>query len=360
MTLTMKYKEALDKNYYNPRSPGAFGSVQRVYQTAKQTIPGITVDDVKDYLKSQITYVLHRSARRKIERNRMTATKPNEHWQSDLVDMSAYAKSNEGYNFIITTIDIFSKKASAVPVRHKNQDEMAKAFETIFKHSSPENLMTDRGTEFLNKPVQEVFRKHMVNHFTSRLNSPVKAAVCERFNRTLKSRMFKYFTSKGTRRWLEILDDLLDGYNNSFHRSIGMAPNEVNNLNISLVRNRLNSRKIERSLETRIIPNDTVRIQYKSEPLDKGYYPNWQDPLYTVEKISRNTDGRPMFKIKDYLGRVQKNKYYSEELQKSRKLPYRIEKILKRDNKNKRVLVKWLGYGNEHNSWEPMSAVKNV
>jgi len=355
----MKFKEELDKLYYDPKSPGAFGSVQRVYQTASQVIPGITLADVKDYLQSQITYVLHRSARKRITRNHMTSDKPNEHWQSDLVDMSAYAKSNDGYNFIITTIDIFSKKASAVPVRHKNQKEMAEAFEKIFKNASPENLMTDRGTEFLNKPVQAVFRKHMVNHFTSRLNSPVKAAVCERFNRTLKSRMFKYFTSKGTRRWLEILDDLLDGYNNSYHRSIGMAPNEVNELNIQLVRNKLRSKQIKDSLKTKLIPGDTVRIQYKSEPLDKGYYPNWQDPLYTIEKIS-NKNGRKMYKLKDGLGRVQVNKYYTEELQKSKKLPFRIERVLREDHRNKRVLVKWLGYSHEYNSWEPMSAVKNI
>ena len=275
-----------------------------------------------------------------------------------LICLRTLARTKVRY-FIITTIDIFTKKASAVPVRHKNQTEMANAFEKIFQDTSPENLMTDRGTEFLNKPVQAVFKKHMVNHFTSRLNSPVKAAVCERFNRTLKSRMFKYFTSKGTRKWIDVLDDLLDGYNNSYHRSIGMAPNQVNELNVQLVLNKLRSRQVPNSSTNKLKQGDTVRIQYKTEPLDKGYYPNWQDPLYYVEK-STNTHGRNMYKLKDELGRLHKNKYYIEDLQKSQKLPYRIEKILRRDNRRKRVLVKWLGYGNEYNTWEPMSEIQNV
>ena len=67
-----------------------------------------------------------------------------------------------------------------------------------------------------------------------------------------------------------------------------------------------------------------------------------------------------MYKLKDQLGRVHKNKYYAEDLQKSEILPYRIEKILARDIKNGKVLIKWLGYGNEYNSWEPASSVQNV
>ena len=117
MTPMMRFKDELDKLYYNPSSPGAFGSAQRLYHVAKNSIPGLTFNDVNDYLQKQITYVIHKTAKRKILRNRMIANHPNEHWQSDLVDMSAYSKSNDGYNFIVTTIDIFTKKAIVVPVK---------------------------------------------------------------------------------------------------------------------------------------------------------------------------------------------------------------------------------------------------
>ena len=65
----------------------------------------------------------------------------------------------------------------------------------------------------------------------------------ERFNRTLKTKMFRYFTHENTRRYVDVLPDLIDSYNNTHHRSIGMAPVEVNVDNEYVVRNRLYPQK---------------------------------------------------------------------------------------------------------------------
>jgi hypothetical protein len=59
------------------------------------------------------------------------------------------------------------------------------------------------------------------------MNDDIKAACVERFNRTLKTRMFRYFTARHTNRWLDVLQSLIESYNKSIHRSIGMAPNDV-------------------------------------------------------------------------------------------------------------------------------------
>jgi hypothetical protein len=87
-------------------------------------------------------------------------------------------------------------------------------------------LQTDRGLEFLNAQVQEVFRKNNVHHYYS-LNDDIKAAMIERFNRTLKSRLHRYMTHRRTNRWIDALDDVVKSYNSSYHRSIGTAPNDV-------------------------------------------------------------------------------------------------------------------------------------
>jgi len=83
-----------------------------------------------------------------------------------------------------------------------------------------------------------MLKQHGIKFYTSE-NEDLKAAVAERFNRTLKEKMFRYFTYKNTRRYTSVLEDLLHSYNNTYHRSIGMSPLEVNRDNEDIVRARL-------------------------------------------------------------------------------------------------------------------------
>ena len=122
----------------------------------------------------------------------------------------------------MTVIDIFSKGAWAIPIKNKSGKEMLTGFQQLFKEAHPRKparLQTDAGKEFLNKEVQGFLKREGVHHCTS--NSDQKAAVVERFNRTLKSRIWTYFTAHQTRRYLDILPKILEAYNNTYHRSIG-------------------------------------------------------------------------------------------------------------------------------------------
>ena len=130
--------------------------------------------------------------------------------------MSAISKYNDGYKFLLTCIDVFSKYAWAIPLKNKSSKSVVAAFELLFGNRRPANLQTDKGTEFLNAPTQELFKENRINFYTTE-NDDVKASVVERFNRTLKSKMWKYFTFKGTHRYVDVLNDLLHSYNNTFH-----------------------------------------------------------------------------------------------------------------------------------------------
>ena len=86
----------------------------------------------------------------------------------------------------------------------------------------------DDGKEFYNVGgVKSLLERHDIKYFST--NSDKKAAVVERFNRTLKTSMWKYFYSKGTYKWIDILDDLVYNYNNTKHSVILMKPKDVNN-----------------------------------------------------------------------------------------------------------------------------------
>ena len=135
--------------------------------------------------------------------------------------------STRGHHYIFTVIDVLSKYAWAVPLKSKGGSETADAIVEIIRASGrcPKNLQTDMGKEFYNVGVQKILKKHNVNHYST--YSTLKASIVERFNRTLKSDMWKMFTLNGNYKWIDELPRLVSDYNARKHRTIGMRPANV-------------------------------------------------------------------------------------------------------------------------------------
>jgi len=164
---------------------------------------------------------------------------------------------------------VFSKRAWAVLVRRKTGQKVAKAFEKILADGNCNMMQSDKGTEFLNSTFQSMLHRHGIKFYTSE-NEDQKVAVVERFYRNLKTKMFRYFTRANTRRYLDVLDDLLHSYNNTHHRSIGMAPTEVNADNEDVVRARLYPLK-PKTYRWKYAVGDRVHIGMQRQPFRKEY-----------------------------------------------------------------------------------------
>jgi L-rhamnose mutarotase len=145
---------------------------------------------------------------KKFPRRKTFAKGVDDLFQADLADMRNLASSNDGNSYILTCIDVFSRYAFAVPVKDKRGSTVAAAFEKIFAERVPNMLQMDRGTEFYNVQMQELFKKNGVRHYSS-LNDDIKAALVERFNTTVKSRLFRYMTRSYTKRWIDVIDDVV-------------------------------------------------------------------------------------------------------------------------------------------------------
>ena len=127
---------------------------------------------------------------------------------------------------------------SYVPLKNRTGESPVNGFQSILDTGgSPEKLQTDKGTKFLNRNFQSLLKENSIHVFTK--NSELKASVVELFNRTLKTRMWKYFMAKNTLVYIDILQDIVQGYNNSYHQSIGRAPVLVSLLNVGEVRRKL-------------------------------------------------------------------------------------------------------------------------
>ncbi|MCG8430854.1 MAG: DDE-type integrase/transposase/recombinase, partial [Candidatus Omnitrophica bacterium] len=192
---------------------------------------------------------------------------------------------NDGYCYILTVIDVFPKKAWAEPVKNKSGLTTATAFESILKRTKgrkPQQIETDNGKEFYNKEFRKVCENHDINHFST--TSSNKASTVERFNRTLKTLLYRYFTANNTYRWLNVLHNILQTYNSRWHRSIRMSPNNVTNKNEKLVYKTLYAKKPK--FGKLMHKGDKVRISKKKQTFEKGYLPNFTEEVFKISNVT--------------------------------------------------------------------------
>ena len=188
----------------------------------------------------------------------------------------------------------------------------------MFKKSEPcvpLRLQTDAGKEFLNKEVQALFKQHKIHHFYS--SSEKKAAVVERFNRTLKTRIWTYFTAHQTDKYIDILDKLTDAYNHSYHRTIRMRPVDVKKKDEPALFDKMFGEAIasrKRNPAPTLKPGEMVRVAKLKGQFEKGYMPNWSQEHFIVDKVNTSTQRR-VYKLKDYANEDITGTWYDQEVQ---------------------------------------------
>ena len=289
---------------------------------------------------------LHKPARRNYTRRNFDVRALDETWQADLVEMIPYARDNKGYRYQLTIIDIFSKYAWAVPEKRKTGKDVAEAMKSVLvKGRVQKNLHTDRGKEFHNSDFQKLMNTYKITLYSTYSN--LKAAICERFNRTLKNALWKKFSLRGSYKWLDIRHDLLTAYNNRKHRNIGAKPKDITVSNEADILKKFVS-KITKKIKPKFKIGDKVRVSKAKAVFDKGYTPNWSTEIFTIVRIAATSP--PTYHLKDYQDQPVSGGFYEQELLKA-KYPdiYLVEKVIKK--KGSKRFVKWLGFDNTHNSW---------
>lgn len=271
--------------------------------------------------------------------------------------MREWQAENGNYGYILTCIDVFSKFAWVRPVKRKTAEDVHQAFQSIFAKCDrvPSKLQTDKGKEFLNRSVQNLFKHYGIHHFTT--ENETKAAVVERFNRTLKSKMWRYFSEMGSHRYLDVLQQLVASYNNTRHRSIGMTPSQVTEDKERLVWNRLYKVSYSQS-PLKFTKGAQVRLSKYKWPFEKGYLPNWTDEVFVVVQCIKRTP-RNVYKLADSAGEMVSGTFYENELQAVKKDlaqdEFEVEQVLKtRTNTStgqREAFVKWKGWPTKFNSW---------
>jgi hypothetical protein len=270
-------------------------------------------------------------------------------------------KENQGYKYILTIIDVFTKYELVIPLKNKTGQTITDTFTNIFKKTIPSKLWVDRGSEFYNKTFEKLLKTHNIVMYSTYSNN--KSVVVERFNRTLKTNMFRLFTQNNNRNWIDILDKLVKDYNDTIHSTIGMTPNDalLKKNYETVLQNTIDSHPKLIKKKPKFKINDVVRISRVKGVFEKGFHPNWsQETFETVEVLNTNP---VTYKLKDMKNEVLEGSFYSEELQKTKlKDTLLVESILKEKivKGKKHYFVKYLGLPKKFNKWLQAEDLKEL
>ncbi|KAK3909520.1 Putative uncharacterized transposon-derived protein [Frankliniella fusca] len=210
--------------YHEPADPASYGTVWKLWDAT-----GEKKDKITEYLQGEDAYTLHKPARHRFPRNVTYAGNIDESWQTDLTDFQSLKKDNDGFSYILCVIDVFSKFAWAVPIKDNSASSIIKGFQLIFKttHRRPTRMFSDKGKEYINKTFQKFLKENNITYIHTH-NPDIKCSVVERWQRTIKPKLFKRFTHTEQYRYVDVLlDDIVDAYNHTYHRAIKMRPEDV-------------------------------------------------------------------------------------------------------------------------------------
>jgi len=284
---------AISKAYNDPKSPAYMAGVNAVYSEVRKKHPDITVEDVRTYLASQESYNLHKPVRKRFPRGRVLARGLDTDMQIDLVDLVKLKRQNNGHAFILCCIDVFSRFAWAEPLRDKRPGTVVEGFKKVLADGRvPWRVVSDAGGEF--KAAFKQYLKDREIEGVLAQSSESKACVIERYIKTLKGRLWRYFSKHGTLRWIDILPSVVAAINSSKCRTTGYAPVDVTSANEHLVRSVIED-TTPTSVKFKFAVGDKVHITKFKDKLSKGYFPNWSSELFTItERLNRTP---PVYKL---------------------------------------------------------------
>jgi IS30 family transposase len=315
--LSQEQTDLLKKLYYEDKF---LVGVDKLYEVTKAYPKHPSRRQVRDWLKAQKLYQLHLRPKRTTTIKPVLGKQPGVLFQLDLIDMGKYEEA--GFRYISVLIDAFSREMYAVPLKNKDGETVASAFEKTYNDNELYKmrvLQSDNGAEFKND-LDAFLQGRNIQHITGIAGRPQSQGIVERSNQTIKALIFKNMTLNKNKKWKDDLDELVGVYNETFHTTIGRDPIEVNVKNEKEVATAISNNAIASNRQD---PNDLkvgdqVRLKKFKGVLDKQTTQNWTRKVYTITKVipSRSPFIRIRYTLKHPDGDIVKNNYGRNDLQK--------------------------------------------
>lgn len=358
----------LRKLYLNPESPASFQGPVMLYKIVKNDGKyKIKLNEIKHWMQNLESYSLNKRIKRSFHRGRVIVNNIDEQWDIDLAFMDKIGKENKGMKYLFCAIDIFSRYAWVVPIKTKHEYNVVAAFKKVLQEGrKPRIIRTDGATDFTSTEFQNFIEKQGIAHFTT--HNEKQANYIERFIKTIKNKLSRYMTENNTNTYIDVLQKMVNSYNNTVHKTIQIEPKNVSKQNerqifwnmyrIHKTKGNIPSKSWKRKkFKKKFTFNigDKVRISKTRKSFEREYDEKWTREIFEV-KDRFYRQNQPLYKIEDWFNERIKGTFYPSELQKVNAdntdlytIGHHIEH--KGRGKNKQILVSWLGWPKKFNSW---------
>ena len=365
----------LRANYHNLGYPIAFSGISKIQKYYNNLL---STSDIENFLASSYAYTVHREPK-KPKFNPTFVYSLREQLQLDLCDIRKISKYNNNFNYIFVAIDIFSRRLFCKLIHKKTAEQTLNAFKSVLlecgSNPSVKTVHCDKGSELKNrlflqfckdKNITVIFPEtsHHVSNYKIILTLSqyislifilaFQAPFVERANRSLQSIIFKYITSTQNFKFFDKMEEIVYTYNNRPHRGLNnMTPMEAEKKENHVKVKQINEKRyssIKKTKRQKYKVNDLVRISKLPNRFLRSYQPQNQDEIFKVVSIKKSLP-KFLYKLQSLSNEDIIGYFYTEELVKVDKSNeiYLVDKILK--SKGNKRLVRWKGYGKEHDSW---------
>ena len=228
-----------------------------------------------------------------------------------------------------------------IPLKEKKDVSIVNAFQKILKQSArkPRKIWVDKGSECYNSHFKKGLKDDNIEMYST--HNEGKSVVAERFIRTIKNKIYKYITSISKNVYIDKLNDIVNEYSNTYHRTIKMKPTDVKDNTYINIDREVNDK------DPKFKVGDHVRISKCKNIFAKDYTSNWSQKVFVIKEI-KNTVPWTYVVINDLNNEQITGTFYENELKRTNQEEFRIEKVIKR--KGDKLYVKWKGYDHSFNN----------
>ncbi len=366
--LSEAQKAYLKNIYYQPQHEASFRGIDALYRFVKKDgVYDIKKPAIQTWLRENEVYSTHVAKNRAKHWYGMVVPKPG--YQYD-VDTGFFDFGDGEFKKFIVMVDAFSRKAAARPVKDLKARTVKQALEEMLDELGPVSIIrSDRGTEYKNRTVSAMLKRKNIKHVFS--YPPYKAAMAEAMIKQIKNRLYKILQNKGRQDWWRYLGDVMQSYNASYHRMLGMSPNQVTANNVPELWYKFKHQRMKNMPPYKAYKyaiNDAVRVVLSRAPMDKAYNELNSTIVYFVShRYARAHVHR--YKLKDVKNKAQEGSFTENQLELTyvdQQTVWRVEKVLKYAylgrgrNRKLYALCRWQNMGPRYDSYTLASNLVNL
>ena len=195
------------------------GLASMVYKFFDKKSSGSGITNEFNY---QLANELHKTIIKEFKKRKVYSSFKDNIWGVDLADMQSLSKFNKGFKYLLCAIDLFSKYAWVIPIRDKKGTSIVNAFKKIISEGQRKlnKIWVDQGSEFYNQSFKDFLKINNIEMYSTYKEG--KSVVAERFIRTLENKIFKHMTTISKNVYIDVLNDIVNKYNNTAHKTIKM------------------------------------------------------------------------------------------------------------------------------------------